>query len=54
MNDAVYKFKRYEDSSSSYAGIETAHAHENVGLYDTVLTGEEYKKMFEAQQNSLF
>ena len=35
MNDAVYKFKRYEDSSLSYGGIESRHAHENVGLYDT-------------------
>ena len=53
MNDAVYKFKRYEDSSLSYAGIESAHAHENVGLYDTVLTEEEYRKMYLLQQNSL-
>jgi len=53
MNDAVYKFKRYEDSSLSYSGIESKHAHENVGLYDTVLMEEEYKKMYKAQQNSL-
>ena len=53
MNDAVYKFKRYEDSSLSYAGIESAHARENVGLYDTVLTGKEYKKMFDMQRISL-
>ncbi len=54
MNDAVYKFKRYEDSSLGYAGIESVHVHENVGLYDTVLTGEEYKKWFLSQQSSLF
>ncbi len=53
MNDAVYKFKRYEDSSLSYAGIESKHAHENVGLYDTVLTNEEYRKMYKMQQMSL-
>lgn len=53
MNDAVYKFKRYEDSSLSYAGIESAHAHENVGLYDTALTGEEYKRMYESQQATI-
>ena len=53
MNDAVYKFKRYEDSSLSYAGIETAHARENVGLYDTVLAKEEYNKMYKIQQISL-
>ena len=53
MNDAVYKFKRYEDSSLSYAGIESKHAHENVGLYDTVLTEDEYRKMYNEQQNSI-
>lgn len=53
MNDAVYKFKRYEDSSLSYAGIKSRHAHENVGLYDTVLTEEEYRKMYNEQQNSI-
>lgn len=53
MNDAVYKFKRYEDSSLSYAGIESKHTHENVGLYDTVLTKEEYKKLNIMQQKSM-
>ena len=53
MNDAVYKFKRYEDSSLSYAGIESKHAHENVGLYDTVLTEDEYRKSYDKQQVSL-
>jgi len=43
MNDAVYKFKRYEDSSLEYVGI-NRHSGEKVGLYDTVITGEEYKK----------
>lgn len=53
MNDAVYKFKRYEDSSLGYAGIDSVHAHENVGLYDTVLTGEEYGRMYKLQQETL-
>lgn len=37
----------------SYAGIEIAHAHENVGLYDTVLDEQEYKKIYIHQQTSL-
>jgi hypothetical protein len=41
MNDAVYKFKRYEDSSLSYTGIDK-HAGEDTGLYDTVLNAGEY------------
>jgi hypothetical protein len=42
MNDAVYKFKRYEDASLEYTGI-NKHADENIGLYDTVLSAEDYK-----------
>jgi hypothetical protein len=41
MNDAVYKFKRYEDASLSYTGI-NKHAGEDIGLYDTVLKPDEY------------
>lgn len=42
MNDAVYKFKRYEDASLEYTGI-SKHQDENVGLYDTVLSAEDYR-----------
>jgi hypothetical protein len=52
MNDAVYKFKRYEDSSLSYTGIDK-HEGENVGGFDTVITEDEYKALFNAQQASM-
>lgn len=52
MNDAVYKFKRYEDSSLSYTGI-NKHAEENVGGYDTVITSTEYKSLYGEQQLSM-
>lgn len=52
MNDAVYKFKRYEDSSLSYTGIDK-HAGKAVGGYDTVLTREEYDRLFGSQQISI-
>ncbi len=42
MNDAVYKFKRYEDSSLEYTGI-NKHEGEQIGLYDTVISAKEYK-----------
>jgi len=42
MNDAVYKFKRYEDASLEYTGIKK-HAGENIGLYDTVLSAKDYR-----------
>jgi len=44
MNDAVYKFKRYEDASLSYTGIEKRW-NESVGLYDTVLSAEDYQRL---------
>lgn len=36
MNDAVYKFKRYEDSSLEYTGIDR-HTGSVVGLWDTAI-----------------
>jgi hypothetical protein len=46
MNDAVYKFKRYEDSSLSYTGI-NKHEGEDIGLYDTVITRRDAIRVFE-------
>jgi len=46
MNDAVYKFKRYEDASLVYTGV-NKHEGESVGLYDTVLSSGEYLRTFE-------
>jgi len=46
MNDAVYKFKRYEDASLQYVGV-NKHAHEEkVGGFDTVISKEEYQESF--------
>ena len=42
MNDAVYKFKRYEDASLSYTGIDK-HEGEEIGLFDTVLSASDYQ-----------
>ena len=46
MNDAIYKFKRYEDSSLSYTGI-NRHEGEKIGLFNTVI---DYDEMFVEQQ----
>jgi hypothetical protein len=46
MNDAVYKFKRYEDASLVYTGI-SKHEDEDIGLYDTVITRKDAQKVFE-------
>jgi len=46
MNDAVYKFKRYEDASLVYIGVDK-HRGEDVGLYDTVLSSNDYHATIE-------
>ena len=46
MNDAVFKFKRYEDASLVYVGI-NKHDGEDVGLFDTVVSREEFQGVFE-------
>lgn len=46
MNDAVYKFRRYEDASLEYTGI-NRHENANIGLYDTVISARDYNETFE-------
>ncbi len=45
MNDAVFKFKRYEDSSLSYTGIETYDNLPQIGGFDTTVKRAEYEEM---------
>ncbi len=52
MNDAIYKFKRYEDASLSYTGI-NKHEGEAIGGWDTVLKKEEYDQLYYVQQASM-
>jgi len=52
MNDVVYKFKRYEDSSLSYTDIDM-HKGEAIGDYDTVISREEFDRLFGLQQASM-
>lgn len=40
MNQAVFAFRRYEDSSLSYTGIESHEGLRHYGLYDTVVAVE--------------
>jgi len=43
MNDAVFKFKRYENASLEYTGIRK-HKSERVGGYDTTTTNREFEE----------
>lgn len=46
MNDAVYKFKRYEDSSLQYIGVPKHSNLDKVGGYDTAISGEEFEENY--------
>jgi hypothetical protein len=41
MNQAVFAFRRYEDASLSYTGIDSHPGLTHYGLYDTVVAREE-------------
>ena len=41
MNQAVFAFRRYEDSSLSYTGIDSHPRLRSYGLYDTVVAVED-------------
>lgn len=45
MNDAVYKFRRYENSSLEYTGI-NRHEDQSIGLYSTVISRHDYDMIF--------
>ena len=49
MNEAVWKFKRYEDASLTYTGI-NKHKGQSIGLYDTVLSSTEGAEIYENQE----
>lgn len=53
MNDAVYNFKRYEDSSLEYAGIRMHAENEDVGLFSTVISRDDYEQMAKQQGSSM-
>jgi hypothetical protein len=52
MNDAIFKFKRYEDASLEYTGI-NKHEGEDVGGWDTTIKRAEYEKLFYNQQDTM-
>jgi hypothetical protein len=54
MNDAIYKFKRYEDASLSYTGINKHEEGENIGLFDTVLSGKDHQALNETHRDNRF
>jgi len=45
MNDAVYKFKRYEDASLVYTGIDKHAGETRIGLFDTSVSRDAMPKL---------
>ena len=45
MNQAVFAFRRYEDASLSYTGIESHEGLTSYGLYDTVVARDAIEVM---------
>ena len=52
MNDAIFKFKRYEDASLTYTGV-NKHVDDEVGGWDTTIRKTQYEKLFYNQQYSM-
>ena len=52
MNQGIFGFRKYENSSLSYTGIDK-HAGEAVGGWDTVLRREEYEALYSKQQATM-
>lgn len=53
MNSAIYNFKRYEDASLEYTGINKHAEDENIGLFSTVISKKDYQDMAMAQLASM-
>ena len=45
MNDAIFKFKRYEDASLIYTGLDK-HSRQEVGGWDTTILRSQYREIF--------
>ena len=53
MNEAVYKFKRYEDASLEYTGISKHSKDAQVGLFSEVISAFDYEEMAKKQLSSV-
>ena len=49
MNDAIYKFKRYEDSSLEYSGLDMHFNEKEIGGFDEKIAREEFYEEYEPQ-----
>ena len=52
MNQGIFGFRKYENASLSYTGIDM-HEDEDVGGWDTVLKRDEYETLYSKQQETM-
>lgn len=52
MNQGIFGFRKYENSSLNYTGIDK-HEGESIGGWDTVLRREEYEALYSKQQATI-
>lgn len=52
MNQGIFGFRKYENASLSYTGIDM-HEGEDVGGWDTVLKRDEYEALYSKQQETI-
>lgn len=52
MNQSIFQFKRYEDASLTYTGIDR-HNDDEIGSWDISTHKEEFERLFYNQQNSM-
>ncbi|MBQ2748033.1 MAG: restriction endonuclease, partial [Firmicutes bacterium] len=52
MNQGIFGFRRYENASLSYTGIDM-HEGEDIGGWDTVLRRDEYNALYAKQQATM-
>jgi len=48
MNQAVFAFRRYEDGSLSYTGIDSHDELKRIGLFDTAISIEAIENLSES------
>lgn len=53
MNDAIWQFRRYEESSLEYTGLTKHDPNENVGMFNSVISREDFEELANEQGLSM-
>ncbi len=53
MNDAIWQFRRYEENSLEYTGISKHAPDENIGMFNSIITREDFEALASEQGLSM-